>query len=48
MLATMTVMALEDVKVFTNQDTPATPLYANYRNDKDGPFLQKQETEIKS
>jgi hypothetical protein len=45
MLATMRVMALEDVRVFTNKATPVRPLCANYRNDEDGPFPQKQETQ---
>jgi hypothetical protein len=38
-------MALEDVRVFTNEATPARPLCANYRNDEVGSSLQKQETQ---
>jgi len=43
MLAAMRAVALEDISIFTNKLTPARPLCANYRNDEDGPFLQKQE-----
>jgi len=45
MPATMRVMALEDVRVFTNEATPVRALCANYPNGEDGPSLQKQETQ---
>src|SRR5437773_5479191 len=41
--AAIIAVAVEDISVFTNKLTPASVLCANYRNDEDGPFLQKQE-----
>ena len=42
--AAIIAVAVEDIRVFTtNKVTPAKVVCANYRNDEDGPFLQKQE-----
>jgi hypothetical protein len=42
MLAAMRAVALEDISIFTNEVTPAKALFANYRSDESGPFLQKE------
>src|SRR5205807_6236859 len=44
-LATTRVAAPENIWVFTNEPTPARPLCANCRDDDDGLFLQKQDTQ---
>jgi hypothetical protein len=47
MLAAIRAVALEDIRVFTTDKvTPARVLSANYRNDEDGSFLQKQERAV--
>jgi hypothetical protein len=46
MLAAIRAVALEDISIFTNEFTPAKVLCANYRNDEDGSFLQKQERAV--
>ena len=45
--AAIIAVAAEHIRVFTtNKVTPAKVLCANYRNDEDGPFLQKQERAV--
>ena len=44
--AAIIAVAVEDIRVFTNEPTPAKVLCANYRNDEDGAFLQKQERAV--
>ena len=45
--AAIIAVAVEDIRVFTtNKVTPAKVVCANYRNDEDGPFLQKQERAV--
>ena len=45
--AAIIAVAVEDIRVFTtNKLTPAKVLCANYRNDEDGAFLQKQERAV--